>query len=151
MLAQLAARWEEERVRRGVSTTRPVPTRVSVPVSFIAPDEGAPLPEFLTWEQVAALWGSRQPILPDEDSLRRQETAARWLAGKPAEQVLRAMWGITQLWPHAPPKGEPWTCADVQRQWDKALQKSEDHPDLKELRFAAALTERINQRNGRAG
>lgn len=111
--------------------------------------DGEPMPERLTTEQVVALWASRQGFPPDAASCERQADAARWLAGQEPEHVVRAMYGIACVWPHAPPpkgKGEPWTCADVRKKWDTALQASENHPDLVDARTARRITERMGTR-----
>lgn len=104
--------------------------------------DGEPMPERLTPDQVAALWASRQRFPPDGQSLQRQAGAAAWLAKQSPHLVVRAMYGIGRVFPHS--KGEAWTCDDVRRKWDKAIQEAEKHPELVTARTAQAITERMN-------
>jgi hypothetical protein len=39
--------------------------------------------------------------------------------------------GIGQLFPHCPPKSEPWDLTDLDRKFAKAMAKARDHPELR--------------------
>lgn len=146
-LAEIARDFHERQTRIRAAKGGGVPPLAVVPIIRPVPvpgSDGEPVPERITPDQVVALWSSRQPFPPDPQSLQRQAVAAAWLAKQPAEHVVRAMVGITLVWPHKPPKSEPWTCADVQAKWDKALQASEQHPALADARTAEAINNRMN-------
>ena len=146
-LASIARDFHERQARiRAVKGPGMAPlsvTSVIRPVPVPGAD-GEPLPERLTPDMVVALWASRQAFPPDPASMQRQASAAAWLAKQQPEHVVRAMYGIDHVWPHKPPKSEPWTCEDVRRQWDKALQASEKHPALVDARTAEAINNRMN-------
>lgn len=126
---------------------QPQPTAIVVAAPLPPADE--PMPEHFTAQQVVDLWAARQPFPPDKASRQQQAAAAKSLAQRPAELVVRALYGIALVWPHAPPpkgKGESWNLSDVLRQWSKALQASENHPALVDARTAKAITAGMNGR-----
>jgi hypothetical protein len=49
------------------------------------------------------------------------------------------MTGMMALFPHCPPKSEPWDLHDLQRKFTKAKAKARDHPEIKAMTAKAAF------------
>ncbi len=75
--------------------------------------------------------------LPEEISAAdraKQMVAARRIAKtRTAEQIMKAMVGMTLLWETH--KGRPWDLWDLDKKFVIALQKSSDHPQVRESRI----------------
>ena len=86
--------------------------------------------------QVLEAWASAQPIEVPAADRRKQKPFARRIAdGHTREQVMVAFVGIGQLFPHCPPKNQPWDLSDLDRKFSKAVAAARDHPELKARRF----------------
>lgn len=90
----------------------------------------------LSASQVLHAWESSQPASVPEVDRRKQKPAARKIADHhTAEEVATAFIGMGQLFPHCPPKSEPWDLWDLDRKFAKALAKARDHPDIRSQAF----------------
>ena len=86
--------------------------------------------------QVLEAWASAQPIEVPAADRRKQKPFARRIAdGHTREQVMATFVGIGQLFPHCPPKNQPWDLSDLDRKFSKAVAAARDHPELKARRF----------------
>lgn len=95
--------------------------------------------------QVLAEWIRRQPVRPSDADCARFGKACRRLAGAHTTGTLAlAFIGMGQLWPHAPPKSEPWDPLDLERKFVKAAAAAANHPALRELREQAEFDAQFN-------
>ena len=85
---------------------------------------------------VLVAWENAQPVEVSAAERRKQKPFARRIAdGHTREQVMAAFVGIGQLFPHCPPKNQPWDLSDLDRKFSKAVAAARDHPELKSRRF----------------
>jgi hypothetical protein len=100
----------------------------------------------LSGSQVLHAWIEHQPGPVPAPERKRQRRFARKLAGShTAEEVAAAFVGMTQLFPHCPPKSEPWDLEDLDRKFAKALAKARDHPEIRDADFDREFTELTQQ------
>lgn len=94
----------------------------------------------LSASQVLRAWESRQPRPLAEIDRERQKHAARKIADHhSAEDVMLAFVGMCGLWPHCPPKNEPWDLFDLDKKFPKAVRSAGNHPELRSRAREAEL------------
>ncbi len=97
--------------------------------------------------QLLGAWVNRQrrmlgkpDYMPSEGERGRFGAAAKRIcAAHPADEVVAAFHGMDSMWPHAPPKGEPWTLETMEKKFAAALGASMNHPDVVAAREASEM------------
>jgi hypothetical protein len=115
------------------------------PSEALDPDEpdGSELPHpgsRMSASELIEIWSStlEDPVTPDERKSFRG--VAMGLTNRHTRNdLLQAMTGMMALFPHCPPKSEPWDLNDLQRKFTKAKAKARDHPEIKAMAEKAAF------------
>lgn len=122
------------------------PPREAVEVSTpeeADPDEGDPPPDSgwihptgrMSGSQILHAWENHTGVRIPTGQRRRHQDIARRIADRhTTEEVQRAMVGMTKLFPHAPPRSEPWDLGDLDRKFAKALAAFEGQPERRAAR-----------------
>lgn len=85
--------------------------------------------------EIVGAWLRTRATRPPATVIMENAGFAKTLSDRyTAGQLVRAFIGITQIWPHAGPKGEPWNLFDLDKRIDKAIAAFEQHPERKRQR-----------------
>ena len=88
--------------------------------------------EAMSAQDLIAYWIDHRLDRPPGSIIGKQGAAAKRICEKyTRQQIVQAAVGITQLFPHATPKNEPWDLFDLEKKFDKAMAAAHNHPDAK--------------------
>lgn len=100
----------------------------------------------MTGAEVLTAWIGRQPAPPSPSECSKQGSAAKEIAAEhSAAEIAAAFVGIGQVWPHAPPKNEPWDLFDLKKRFPKALAAAANHPEVRRRREDAEFEEALSE------
>lgn len=120
------------------------PLSDSVQVVLGSIQQEQPIAEEMSTGQIIGAWVQAQPTRPSQTDIRKQGAAAKRLSeSRTAEQIMAAMIGMGQLFPHS--KGEPWDLFDLEKKFAKAQQAAGNHPDLKRRRDWEAFNRELGE------
>lgn len=148
------AKNEQRPVTPRNATSRPEESReeeIETTLHSVEDGGGAPSlnggAERMPANQLLGAWINRQRRVlgkPDyrpspKEAQRYGAVAARIVAAHPGTEVQAAFVGMDSMWPHAPPKSEPWTLETLEKKFAAALAASMNHPAVAARRADLAL------------